>query len=342
MLLLTVGLLVAVAPIAGSLWCLIAALGLFSAVFDLAHRALQAAATTADAVWPVELASVAYAVLSSLTAVLLTLKGNESSWIWLLGLAISVALPIAAISAWARAHSGAIRGSSPIVKEIRTSIRRHRLASIAYALGLRAERVLMVPLASSSELGLYISVVTLAEVAMWPIQMAFQVMLPRMHEAGGFTGHHLRRLGLGLSLFLIALTPIATACLRLLVVPLFGQDFKPAEALVLPLMLSTAAFALYTLFLGQVLATNARHLRWLEPLLVGTWIPVLLPVGAAYGARGVAWSKVGLYALLATGTALLAFRRHGVSGPGRFPNPVSEPPQQGDVDRQGPQGPASA
>lgn len=287
-------------------WAAVIGLGLMAAAVGVTERCIRAASITSERSAPVEFMSYAFASLSTGGFLVLTLLGLDRPLLWLAAFVCAAMVPVVAVVL----HSvrlEAWQASSDLAAEQRAEVRHNRSGGLAGGIALRGDRIILPPIAGSGELGLYVSVATLSEIALWPVQIGFQVLMPRVHQRRGIARRRLLQASAAAAV-LLAISPVGAKALTRLVVPVLGPQYAPAEELVLPLLIVTIAYALATIFLASLLANRAAATRWIEPLVVAAWLPGLYLATSAAGAVGAAWSKAAMYVVLSASLGAFAIR----------------------------------
>ncbi|WP_250037157.1 lipopolysaccharide biosynthesis protein [Paractinoplanes maris] len=179
-------------------------------------------------------------------------------------------------------------------------------AAISNMAMLRSDRLALPALASTSALGLYAAVATMTELLAWPIRAYADSRLGkwrRDHQNGGLPT---RPILLAVGLYCVVVTPIAAGGLYLLIVPVFGQDYAPAKAVIVPLVAAAGLYAISRVTLGLLIAkgrgslVSAAEITGFVVSFVAylTLIPAFGILGAAYGSL-VGYGSCLLFALVA-------------------------------------------
>jgi O-antigen/teichoic acid export membrane protein len=252
----------------------------------------------------------------SATLTVLFLTGASRPSEWFLAYMIVGALPaIACWVLWSRATAAASPlGATTARPDQRRSVRREGLAlfpaSIANMGMLRLDRLLLPALASPAALGLYATVATMTELLTWPVQAYADSRLGRWRAAHGSGRLRVPPIVVGAAVYALVVAPAFGGLLYMLVVPLFGERYAPARALVLPLVAAAGLYAISRAGLGLLIAqgrnllASAAEVCGFAASLVAYLI--LIPsqgvLGAAYG------SLIGYGACLAVAIAALGTR----------------------------------
>jgi O-antigen/teichoic acid export membrane protein len=107
-------------------------------------------------------------------------------------------------------------------------------------------------------------------------------------------------------LYCLVVAPIAAGGLYLLIVPVFGQDYAPAKAVVVPLVVAAGLYAMSRVTLGLLIAKSRGTLvsaAEITGFVVSfaaylTLIPPFGILGAAYGSL-IGYGSCLLFALVA-------------------------------------------
>ncbi|MEW2443233.1 lipopolysaccharide biosynthesis protein [Micromonospora marina] len=281
----------------------------------LTAAALRTGAAAAGVTRPYVLATVTGQAALMVSAALLTLAGTGSPQTWLL--AYGAALAVGPMVAWTllrRLRPAAAPPADGLVPARRLGLRLLPAAAASLVV-LRADRLLLPWLGSYEQLGLYIVVATVAEFAIWPVQNWIDVQSPRWHQR--FLAGELRRTGplLAAAGYGVVSGLLLLAAGRLLVVPVFGSEYRESTALLVPLAIATTCYSVSRAAIGLgVAAGRARGALAADipamVVAVGAYL-LLIP---HYGAMGAAVGSAVAYGVGAVLALLLAARiPHGPS-----------------------------
>lgn len=165
--------------------------------------------------------------------------------------------------------------------------------SLAQLWSLRGERLIMPMLAGPTALGLYVVVATATEPLYWMAQSLAD------HAVGSEPPPtpvaRLRALA-KVALPFSACAATVAAALWFLLVPVFGQDFTPARALILPLSTASIALGAYRIVNGWVLAGPRPTAVAPLEISVAFIAAVVYPTGIIFGGvEGAAWATLFVY-----------------------------------------------
>jgi hypothetical protein len=287
------------AGLLGSSWGFVVALALVHAAFGLIMRGVTTASAASGRVLPVDATRLAYAALSVGLGAGLFVAGVDRPLVWMGAMVVMLALPVGGVTWWASAAKERVGDEQTVERRFRHALRYHRLAATAQVIALRGDRLMLVPLAGSSELGYYMAVATLCELLIWPIQAGFELVLPRLHASEHLPTRLVRRILLGATVVMVVVTLPLVLVIEAAVVPLYGAEFEPSVSFVLPLTLAAVLYGVSRIGVGFGLARGDRRLRWIEPVTLAAWLPAFFLLTLAHGGLGAAWSKVGLFAVQA-------------------------------------------
>jgi O-antigen/teichoic acid export membrane protein len=235
-------------------------------------------------------AQVIEALLQLALFTVLFLVGVSSPAIWILAYLLAGGLPTTAyVLIWLR---GSTRGQG---HEHNSLVRREGLALFPAAVSnmamLRTDRLVLPALASTSALGLYASVATMTELLAWPLRAFADSRIGKWRAAHREGELRTRPVVLAAVAYSVVLVPLAAGCLYLLIVPLFGEAYAPAKAVVLPLVVAAGLYGISRIGLALLIAKGHAGLVSAAEI-VGfvvsfTFYLLLIPahgiLGAAYG-----------------------------------------------------------
>jgi O-antigen/teichoic acid export membrane protein len=282
------------------------------AFVEAAGPASRSIAIAAGRVGDLLRSRVAEAVLLLILLVALFRLGITRPEAWIAGYLLAGALPtIAYTIRWLRLPP--VPAALPPPGSGRL-VRREGLALFPAALSnmamLRADRLALPALASTSALGLYASVATMTELLAWPLRAYADSRLGRWraeHRSGAL---RTRPLVAAAALYALLVVPVVAGGLYLLIVPLFGAGYAPAKAVVVPLVAAAGLYAVSRISLGLLIAkgrgglVSAAEIAGFTVSLVAylLLIPRFGIVGAAYGSL-LGYGTCLLVALAANRTA---------------------------------------
>jgi len=242
-----------------------------------------------------------------LLAMLVTLfvAGTSEPAVWIGAYLLSGALPtIAYLVLWLRLPAPA---AGPLTRN--RTVRAEGLALFPAALSnmamLRADRLALPVLASTSALGLYASVATMTELLAWPLRAYADSRLGKWRATHREGALRTRPIVAAAVVYCLVVAPIAAGGLYLLIVPVFGEQYAPAKAVVLPLVAAAGLYAVSRISLGLLIARGHSALvsaaeitgfavSFAAYLLL---IPPLGILGAAYGSL-IGYGACLLFALV--------------------------------------------
>ncbi|MET8153357.1 lipopolysaccharide biosynthesis protein [Actinoplanes sp. NPDC049668] len=175
---------------------------------------------------------------------------------WILGYLFAGAVPtVAFLVIWLRQPVGA---ATPIPPGRNRAVRQEGLALFPAALSnmamLRADRLALPALASTSALGLYASVATMTELLAWPLRAYADARLGKWRATHRGGGLNVRPILAAAAVYSLVVAPLVAAGLYLLIVPVFGHEYDPAKAVVLPLVAAAGLYAVSRICLGLLIA----------------------------------------------------------------------------------------
>jgi len=165
-------------------------------------------------------------------------------------------------------------------------------SSFANFAAFRSDRILMPVLATSADLGVYVMIATLIDVAMGPTEAAANVLNPRWRTAA-LQGKLRTTVPLLLAVaYLSAAALFMIVAGQFLVTELFGADFRPDFDVVFLLTIASAVFGFNRLLMSRATAkgfttsVSVAETIGMAVALVGylVLIPIMTQAGAALGA----------------------------------------------------------
>lgn len=224
-------------------------------------------ATRAVAIATGRMADFLYArVIESLLllALLVTLFVADVSHpvVWILAYLLSGAVPtFAFLGIWLRQP---VRAATTVPPGQNRLVRQEGLALFPAALSnmamLRADRLALPALASTSALGLYASVATMTELLAWPLRAYADSRLGRWRASHRDGGLNARPIVVTAAVYALVVAPLVAGGLYLLIVPVFGHQYAPAKVVVLPLVAAAGLYAVSRISLGLLIAKGHNAL----------------------------------------------------------------------------------
>jgi len=264
--------------------------------------------------------------------------------VWILAYFVAGVLPtIGYVIYWLRLPApGAVAvppGRNRLVRQEGLALFPAALSNMAM---LRVDRLALPALASTSALGLYAAVATMTELLAWPLRAYADSRLGRWrasHRDGGLRTRPIVVAAVG---YALVVAPLAAGGLYLLIVPVFGSQYAPAKAVVLPLVAAAGLYAVSRISLGLLIARGHSALvsaaeiagfavSFAAYLLL---IPRLGILGAAYGSL-VGYGACLVFALVTS--RIVGDRTNAVPAgterhTGALPNDVAADGQPGVTD----------
>ncbi len=238
-------------------------------------------------------------VLLLVLIVVLLLRGGSSSNTWMFAYLISGVVPAAILLVgWLRSEDFPAVGRGPDEPRsalLRRAARREGVLLLPAAMAnsgmLRVDRLLLPAMASTAALGVYASVATMTELLSWPLISLADARLGRWraaHDQGELRVG--KAIAAGAAYAVIAGAALAVLMLVVLV-PLFGPEYRSAPELVWPLVVAAGVFGIGQLLVSALtarrrsgLASTAEAVGFGVSLVAYViLIPHYAALGAAYG-----------------------------------------------------------
>ncbi|QGU07270.1 hypothetical protein COCCU_06660 [Corynebacterium occultum] len=156
---------------------------------------------------------------------------------------------------------------------------------------LRADRLLLPVLSSSAQLGLYVTVATVMEMATWPVQQWVDASLRQWAQSPGMPTKFIRHLMFRSFLLLTLLSALLGVAAWVMVETFLPDSYQAAKAVILPLAVASVIYGMTRVQEGILIAFGAEA-RVAVIEIVGALVAIaayvlLIPafgmLGAAYG-----------------------------------------------------------
>lgn len=235
-----------------------------------------------------------YQVSIMLGTVLLLLLEAEP-WQWWAGVYIFPGILFAYFSQYQVLRSTHLRRAG-----VRTALRRNAAllwASLSRLIATRLNRVILPVIAGANSLGLFIVVATATEPLYWLAQSLAD------HQTSSSSGRRHSRASLLISLakgasIFVPVAIFSGIVLYLLLVPLFGAEYRSALPLVLPLTLASIALASFRQISGLLLASSDPDSVGKAEGFAALSAVIIYPMAIyLWGAEGAAWGSIVVYAV---------------------------------------------
>lgn len=243
-----------------------------------------------------------------LGAALFVLFGVDDPVLWMWAYAAS-ALPAAALL-FLRPRSW--KKSIPTAAESRAIRRRGWVllpSDFSNSAMLRSDRLLLPVLSSSAELGLYVTVATVLEMATWPVQQWVDASLRAWSKS--FSTHPMPviRLIVRSVLLLVAFAGVLGAAAFAMIIFVLPESYGPATAVIIPLAASAVVFGLTRVQQGLLIAADSPGTVSIVEI-IGTAASVLAYIILIphYGMLGAAYGSIIGYSVCAAAGALALTR----------------------------------
>jgi O-antigen/teichoic acid export membrane protein len=269
------------------------------AIVEAASLASRAVAISAGRVHDFLASRVIESILLLAVMAVLFLARVDNPALWLVAYILACLAPtIGYVVYWLRRPDAGIADENRVVRRQGLALFPAAISNMAM---LRSDRLALPALASTTALGLYTSVATMTELLAWPLRAFADSRLGRW-RASHKEGHlRVRPVVLAAVVYSAILVPLVSAALYLLIVPIFGEQYAPAKAVVLPLVAAAGLYAISRVSLGLLIAKGHGGLVSVAEIagfvVSFTAYVLLIP---RHGILGAAWGS-----LLGYGTCLL-------------------------------------
>lgn len=191
-------------------------------------------------------------------AVLLAVLGVSDPILWMGVYALS-GVP-ALVLLWLAVRGGPELNPPTIIE--RKSLRRRGWILLPSAFSnmamLRSDRLLLPVLSTSAELGLYVTVATVLEMATWPVEQWVDASLRRWAQVPGMPARFIRGLILRSLLLLVVLSAMLGAAAYLMIVFVLPDTYQPATSVILPLTVASVIYGITRVQQGVLIALGAE------------------------------------------------------------------------------------
>lgn len=240
-------------------------------------------------------------------------------WVLLASVALHVA-SVSSVTAWTAVYvapagalflvcvvaaSGRARQGVAAPRWVTRASLAHLPGTLAALAAARLERLALAVLAPGHALGTYIAVATASEVVAWVAQGLSEQRATRWGRAAPGERPFGRVLLVDAAYFLLVAAALGVA-IWLVLLPALGPGFEPGRALVVPLCLAAASWAVYRQVVARLVATAGARSASLAELGTAACVAggCLLAVPTE-GAGGAAWAVVVSYVSGTAGGLLL-------------------------------------
>lgn len=264
-------------------------------------------------------------------AALLALLGADDPvlWMWVYVLSVLPALVLLGMALRSRTLT-----ESPRKGEKRKLRRRGWVllpSEFSNTAMLHSDRLLLPVLSSSAELGLYVTVATVLQMATWPVQQWVDASLRRWSRSGGLPLFRSVRLFGQCLLFLVVASALLGSGAYAMIVLVLPQSYLPAVAAILPLGGSAVVFGITRVQQGLLIAADASGVVSTVEI-IGTVASLVAYIALIpqYGMLGAAYGSMIGYSICAAAAAVamagVARRKSRADSDRRLPNGAEASP----------------
>lgn len=293
----------------GASWLLIAGGATFVATNMLVRSARVAYVVSRD--WKPFLSSnIGSQVIIVLGAIVLALSDRTTADVWILIYCASGVIPLALL---VRSFYAGSKTKDHIAREARARLRRSGVKLLPAALGntamVRSDRLLLPVLGSPADLGVYVTVATVMEMAVWPLQQWVDVSLRSWSVAESGARKRILRttlVGAGISAGIAGVLALAAWAVVVVVLPI---SYRGSLAVIIPLGVASVIYSVTRIQQGFLIAMNAPGIASLVEM--SGWIAAIVGYFALipnYGILGGAYGSIIGYSVCAIAGVVLAQR----------------------------------
>ncbi|WP_143336613.1 lipopolysaccharide biosynthesis protein [Corynebacterium pacaense] len=169
---------------------------------------------------------------------------------------------------------------------------------------MHSDRLLLPILSSSAELGLYVTVATVLQMATWPVQQWVDASLRRWSQTMRDRSLSMGPLLLQSFLLLVAMSAIMGVAAYLMILFVLPDTYRAATTVILPLAIASVIFGLTRVQQGILIALGAEG-RVSAVEILGTAVSLLAYVALipGYGMLGAAYGSIIGYSACAVAAA---------------------------------------
>lgn len=221
-------------------------------------RGVRVAYVTSRAWKPFLMTSLGSQGIIVLGALLLVVNGIGAPQWWMLVYVLSGIIPFALLLiAMLRSRKMSTEGFVGSERELRINGMKLFPAALGNTAMVRSDRLLLPVLGTPADLGLYVTVATVMEIAVWPVQQWVDVSLRRWSKAGSLTIARMAKITLSTAALAGALSAVLGAMAYGIVLLLLPVAYHGSVSVIVPLGIASIFYAVTRVQQGFLISLGA-------------------------------------------------------------------------------------